>query len=342
MPNLILIFLIGCISGIIMGFFGVGGGFFLTPVLNILGLQIVIAIGTVFFSRVGSSLFGTWKHLKQGDVILKLGILLGLPCIGGIEIGKRFVLYLDRLNLAENSIRITYITILVLISVYMLKEYVFQRKRTAERTAGVEAQEKHKKSLPKRWISLIQIAPNVALPQSELGSVSLWVLVISGLLLGVLSGILGVGGGFISLPFLIYFIGVPTIMAVGTSLIIVFFASSYGTFTYAITGHVDWRTAVTILIGSILCIQLGVAASKKAAEKRIKILFSLLLLCVAVSVFLKQIGLKNIGSYLAVIGATTICLVILWPVSREFFAKTMGEKKAPRIPEPGMDKMTKK
>ena len=126
MTNLILLFFIGFISGIFTGFFGVGGGFFLTPALNILGLQIVYAIGTSFFSLVGKALFGAWRHLILGNIHLKLGIILGLSSIVGVEFGKKFVLYLESQNLAGTSIRATYIIILILISFFMLREYISQ------------------------------------------------------------------------------------------------------------------------------------------------------------------------------------------------------------------------
>lgn len=140
-----------------------------------------------------------------------------------------------------------------------------------------------------RIVSKIGLSPKIMLPQSESVSISCWITVAAGVLIGFLSGLLEVGGGFIALPFLIYVVGVPAITAVGTSLIIVFFTSSYGAFAYTIAGHVDWTTAIVILAGSILGIQLGVAAVKTAAEIRIKVLFAILLFCVAVSVFFKQI-----------------------------------------------------
>jgi len=162
-----------------------------------------------------------------------------------------------------------------------------------------------------RIVSKIRLSPKITLHESEIGSISCWVLVAVGVLIGFLSGVIGVGGGFISLPLLIYVVGVPAIMAVGTSLIIVFFTSSYGVFAYAITGHVEVITAAVILVGSFLGVQIGVTAAKTAEEMRIKFLFALLLLCVAVSVLLKQIGMTVLGGYLVVITACMLALVIL-------------------------------
>jgi uncharacterized membrane protein YfcA len=327
MDNLIFLFFIGFISGIFTGFFGVGGGFFLTPALNILGLQIVYAIGTGFFALIGKALFGAWRHMRLGNGHLKLGLIVGLSSIGGVEFGKRFVLYLERQNLAGTSIRATYIFILILISFFMLRDYLSRTKKTEGNQKGKGTQDQEKIFLPMRIVSKIGLSPKIMLPQSELVSVSCWVLVAVGVLIGFLSGLLGVGGGFIALPFLIYVLGVPAIMAVGTSLIIVFFTSSYGAFSYAITGHVEWTIAVFILIGSLLGIQLGVAAVKTVAEIRIKVLFALLLFCIAVSVFLKQIELTIVSSYLVVSGALVLCLIILYPIGRDFLARALHRKK---------------
>ena len=327
MTHLFLLFLIGFISGVFTGFFGVGGGFFLTPALNILGLQIVYAIGTSFFALIGKALFGAWKHLRLGNIHLKLGIILGLSSIGGVELGKRFVLYLDRQNLAGTSIRITYIIILILISFFMLREYLSRTRKTADNQEGKGTQGQEKSSLAMLIVSKIRLSPKITLHESEIGSVSCWVLAAVGVLIGFLSGVIGVGGGFISLPLLIYVVGIPAIMAVGTSLIIVFLTSSYGAFAYAITGHVEVITAAVILVGSFLGVQIGVMAAKTAVEMRIKFLFALLLLCVAVSVLFKQIGMAVLGVYLVVSTAFALCFIIIWPVSRDYFAKILIRKK---------------
>jgi len=196
----------------------------------------------------------------------------------------------------------------------MMKEYLSQTKTIALNQKGRQKQEKS--ILPMRIVSKIELPPMIRLSRSEQISVSFWIFIIAGALIGFLSGLLGIGGGFITLPFLIYVIGAPARKAVGTSLISVFFTSSYGAFAYAISGHVNWMMGIVIFAGSILGIQLGVAAVKTTAEMRIKILFAILLFCVAASVFLKQIELKVAGSYLVLSGATFLGVVILFPLVR--------------------------
>lgn len=326
MESQIALFFIGFISGIFTGFFGVGGGFFLTPVLHILGMQIITAIGTSFFALIGKSLIGAWRHLKLGNGHLKLGTILGLASILGVECGKRFILHLENQNLAGPFIRITYIIILILISFFMLKESLSQTKRDGIDRERKETRAQEKRFLSRNIVLKIGLPPKITLSRSPLISVSLWIFIAVGVLIGFLSSLLGVGGGFVTLPFLIYGAGMPAIKAVGTSLITVFFTSSYGAFAYSATGHVNWTAGIVILAGSILGIQLGVAAVKRAAEMKIKILFAILLFCVALSVFLKQIELKIIGGYVVLSGAVGLCLIILFPVVSNFLAGVFRRK----------------
>jgi len=125
---------------------------------------------------------------------------------------------------------------------------------------------------------------------------------------------------------LIYAAGISALVAVGTSLVTVFFSGSYGAFAYTMTGHVDWTAGIVVLAGSILGIHLGVAAVNAVAEKRIKILFALLLFCVTVSVLLKQLDLKIAGSYVVMSGAAALCLVILYPFMRNFLSRVFRRK----------------
>ena len=314
MINPFLLFLLGFILGTLTGFFGVGGGFLLTPALNILGLQMVYAIGTGFFTLVGNTLFGAMRHHRLGNVDLRLGITMGLSSSAGVELGKRVVLYLERLYLAGPYVRIAYIILLVLISFFMLKEYYhrWRMKQNGEKAERIGQQEG--KSLLTRYIYRIRIPPEISLPRSGVHSISIWVIIVSGILIGFLSGFMGLGGGFIGLPVLIYVIGVPTITAVGTSLVVVFITSCYGTAVYALAGRVEWLEALIILAASLIGVQLGVYATKYVTGMKIKILFALLLFVVAISVFLKQINMVTISSYLVVSSACVLCLTILLPL----------------------------
>jgi len=316
-----VLFFLGFILGILTGFFGIGGGFLLTPALNILGFQMVHAIGTGFFTFMGKTLFAAIMHQRLGNLDLKLGITMGLFSAPGVELGKRLVLHLERLHLADVYVRVAYIVLLVLISIFMLKEnyHYWKMNQNEQRKKIPETQES--KSALTRIVYRMALPPRFSLRGSGADSISLWVIIASGMIIGFLSGFMGLGGGFIALPFLIYVIGVPTITAVGTSLVIVFLISCYGTAVYAIGQYVEWIPALIILGGSFIGVQLGVYATKYVTGMKIKVLFALLLLVVAVSVSLKQMNMATFSSWLILSSACVLCLAILFPLGKNLLAR---------------------
>jgi len=292
----------------------------LTPALNILGFQMVHAIGTGFFTLMGKTLFAATRHHRLGNLDLKLGITVGLFSAPGVELGKRLVLHLERLHLAGVYVRVAYIVLLVLISIFMLKEnYHYWSTKQNERKKIPETQES--RSAFTRLAYRIRLSPRFSLRGSGTDSISLWVIIASGMIIGFLSGFMGLGGGFIALPFLIYVIGVPTITAVGTSLVIVFLISCYGTAVYAIGQYVEWIPALIILAGSLIGVQFGVYATKYVTGMKIKVLFALLLLVVAVSVFLKQINMATFSTWLILSSACALCLAIVFPVGKSLLTR---------------------
>ena len=321
MINPLVLFLLGFILGILTGFFGVGGGFLVTPVLNIFGLHMVYAIGTGFFTLVGKTLFGALRHRELGNVDLKLGTILGLCSIGGVELGKRLVLHLEKLNLVGTYVRMAYIILLASIAIWMLREYYHYWKRRRYEEPGENMESRESTDTVARHLYRIELPPSISLPRSGVAAVSIWVVVFSGLLIGFLSGFMGIGGGLIALPLLIYVIGVPTIIAVGTSLVIVFLTSCYGTAVYALTGNVQWMAGFIILAGSLIGVQCGVYATEYVTGMKIKILFALLLVVVAASVFLKQINMVTTSAYLVVCSACALSLAILLPLRKKLQAR---------------------
>lgn len=320
MINPLVLLLLGFTIGILTGFFGVGGGFLVTPALNIFGLHMVHAIGTGFFVIVGNTLVGAIRHRRLGNVDLKLGIILGLCSIGGVEFGKRLVLHLEKLNLVGTYVRVAYVILLTFISMYMVRDSYYVKTRHNEAT-GENIGSKASMHTMARHIHRIELPPTVSLPHSGVGPISIWVIMLSGLLIGFLSGFMGLGGGVIGLPLMIYVIGVPTIIAVGTSLVTVFLISSYGTAVYALTGNVQWVPGLIILAGSIIGVQCGVYATEYVTGMKIKILFALMLFVIAVSVFLKQINIVTISSYLVGGSACVLSLAILLPLRKKLRAR---------------------
>ena len=317
----VLLFL-GFILGVLTGFFGVGGGWLLTPALNILGLPMVYAIGTGFFTLVGKTLYAATRHRKLGNVDMKLGIIMGISSTAGVELGKRLVFYLEGVNLAGTYVRVAYMVLMPIISLSMLREYFCYWKTVRREKGGEVVAGQDRTSGLTRNIYRIGLPPRISFPRSGVNSLSLWVIIASGILIGFLSGFMGIGGGFIGLPLLIYVIGVPTIIAVGTSLVVVLITSCYGTGVYALAGYVEWITALIILAGSLLGVQLGVYATKYVTGTKIRVLFAMLVFVVAVSVFLKQMNMATISSYLLMSAACALCFAILLPLGKNLLHRT--------------------
>ena len=326
MMNLYIFFPLGFILGILTGFLGIGGGFFITPALNILGFQMVYAIGTSFCSIAGNTFVGAIRHYGLGNVDFKLGTILGSLCIIGVDLGKRFLFYLEKLSLAGTYVRVAYIFILLLISILMLKEYSQYRNSNHKKTKiELGAQEERESPLSKQ-IYQIKIPPNISLPHSGIDAISIWVILIFGILIGFLSGFMGIGGGFIGLPILIYGMGVPTIIAIGTSLVNVFITSFYGTILYAIEGKVEWISVLILLAGSIIGVQVGAYATKYVTPMKIRVLFALFMLLVAISILLKQINMVTLSSYLLLGSAFLLSFAILFPLIKKFVVNGLNKE----------------
>ncbi len=313
-PGVLL--LLGFLLGVFTGFFGVGGGWLLTPALNILGLPMVSAIGTGFLTLTGNALYAAIRHHRRGNVDVKLGIIMGIFSCAGVEVGKRLVFHLERLNLAGTYVRVAYMVLMLIISLSMLREYFYYWKRNRKAEGGQGAAGQDRTSSLASRIYRIALPPRIAFPRSGVNSISLWVIIASGILIGFVSGFMGIGGGLLGLPILIYVIGVPTISAVGTSLVLVLIISCYGTGVFALGGYVELIPALILLAGSLAGVRLGVYATTYVTGMKIRVMFALMVLAVAVSVFLKQINMATISSYLVMISACALCLAILLPSAK--------------------------
>ena len=157
--------------------------------------------------------------------------------------------------------------------------------------------------------------------------ISLWTVIAVFFFTGWLSGFLGVGGGFIRMPALIYLIGCPTAIAVGTDLFSVVFTGAYGCFTYGMKGRVEIVAALIMLLGASIGAQIGVTAVKYIHGYGIRLLFAIMILLAGASVTLKQFNLTTGAAYLVMISALAVCLVIMVLMTRGYL-KEKAEKKA--------------
>lgn len=303
--NLLILIGLGFAVGVLGGFFGVGGAWVVTPALNIFGFPMAFAIGTDLAHIFGKSIVATAKHRKMGNVDMKLGLLSIAGSVIGVEGGAQAVMWLTRIGWAGPIVRYTYMGLLFGLGIYMLYDFFTKDKRAAAKAAKAVAE--GKVAPPRKaW----NLPPMMHFPASGI-TISFWTVMIVFFVTGFLSGFLGVGGGFIRMPALIYIIGCPTAIAVGTDLFTVVFAGAYGAFTYGMKGAVDLIAAIYMLIGASVGAQIGVTAVKYIRGYGIRLLFAIMIILAGVSVALKQFNLTLAASWLVMSAALGMCVVII-------------------------------
>ncbi len=288
--NILLLILIGFCVGVIAGFFGEGGGWFVTPALNIFGFPMAYAIGTCLSNIFGQSIGALKKHHSMGNIDWKLGLISVIISIVGFEAGSRVVIALEKTGNAGIIIRWCYVVFLSGLGVFMFYDYfVLQKKQHIDEDPPNNNNIQPVRNKIAERLYEIKIPPMISFPISQIESVSLWIITIIFLFTGFFSGLLGIGGGFIIMPTLVYLIGLPTIIAVGTTLITVLFSSAYGCFIYSTHGRVELIAALILLIGASIGAQIGATAVKYIKGYGIRLLFAIMIVFAGLSVTTEQI-----------------------------------------------------
>jgi len=292
--NVLLLIIIGFCVGILGGFFGVGGGWIVTPALNIFGFHMAFAIGTDLSNIFGQSIGAVKKHQKMGNIDWKLGLISIITSIIGLEIGSEVIIALEKAGDVGIIVRWCYMLLLSSLGIYMLYDFFVvhprqlkQIEEELKKDPGNKIKKVERSKISER-LHKINLPPMISFPASEIDSVSIWIIFLIFLFTGFLSGFLGVGGGFIIMPALVYLIGLPTAIAVGTSLITVLFSGAYGCFTYAMKGRVELIAAFIMLIGASIGAQIGSTAIKYVKGYGIRLLFSIMIIFAALSVATEQ------------------------------------------------------
>ncbi|MDZ5474200.1 sulfite exporter TauE/SafE family protein [Bacillus sp. 31A1R] len=258
---LILFFFLGGIISVLSGFFGVGGGFILTPILLLIGFSPLEAITTSLFFTIGTSISGITAHIKLKNIYYKEGLILGLSGVVATQFARPFVLFLEKKGWDEIAVPIFYI---ILLSYFALKMFKQGKKTTAAEQDG---------------------APSPAL----------YKLVLIGFVGGFVSTTLGVGGGFIMVPLSIAFLGFLPKKAVGTSLFAVMMIVTVGFISYAMTISIDYRVGLLLIAGGLIGSQFGAKLTVYFENKEISTLLAVLYTATLTSVLLKLFDLSVVG-----------------------------------------------
>ncbi len=286
-PGLVIL---GVGVGIIGGFFGMGGAWMVTPGLNILGFPMAFAIGTDIAHMAGKSLISTMRHGKFGNVDYKLGMIMLVGTVVGFEVGAQMVMWLERMGNVEKVVRWLYLFLLAFIAWMVFSDVAKRAKK--ERAARAAGQEVDKLATGIEWhktFHKMNIPPMVHFKAAGI-TCSAWLPIIVSFLTGWLAGILGIGGGLIRMPALIYIIGCPTHVAVGTDLFEVMISGLYGAGTYTYKGRTELVAAIIMLVGASLGAQVGTVATKYIKGYGIRIAFGIAVICCGISIFLKLLG----------------------------------------------------
>ncbi|MFZ2634134.1 MAG: sulfite exporter TauE/SafE family protein [Desulfosalsimonadaceae bacterium] len=303
-PGLVLI---GFSVGTIGGFFGMGGAWMVTPGLNILGFPMAFAIGTDMAHIAGKSMISTFRHSKFGNVDYKLGFIMVLGTMVGIEIGAQLVMYLEKLGSVESVVRYAYVVLLALIATLVFYDYY---KATQNKKAGDVGEHGAEGITWYKTLQKLNLPPMVHFKTSGF-TCSMWLPMGISCLTGVLAGFLGIGGGLIRMPSLVYLIGCPTHIAVGTDLFEVMISGLYGAFTYSLKGRIEIVAVLVMLTGAAIGAQIGTIATKYAKGYGIRIAFGIAVLCCMLSIILKQFGYKDMAAVLILGTIGIICLYII-------------------------------
>ena len=270
--------IIGFIIGVLGGFFGVGGSFIAGPALRLVGLPWNFAVGTDLAHIVGKSVVAAKRHRALGNVDLKLGLLMAIGTIGGAECGAQLIQVLKRAGNVNLVVSIVSITVYVGISSFMIWEAQKTLRSKKGRAAIAPKTAPKKKSDPSsfqhvtRAIQRWKVAPMIHLPVSGV-TISLWVILIVSFIGGLFSGFLGGGAGYIRMPSMVYVLGIPTHLAVGTDLFEIIISASYGTFSHAIKGNVDILIALVMHTGAAIGAQIGAISTQYFAGPKIRLAF---------------------------------------------------------------------
>ncbi|MEL6240224.1 MAG: sulfite exporter TauE/SafE family protein [Pseudomonadota bacterium] len=289
--NAFLLLGLGGLVGILSGMFGVGGGFLMTPLLFFIGIPPAVAVATEANQIVASSFSGVLAHLRRRTVDLKMGTVLLIGGLIGAGLGVLLFNYLKSLGQVDLLVRLCYVVFLGVVGGLMFIESLNAIRKTAKGTA-MPSRRKH---------GLVHKLPFKMRFRVSGLYISVIPPLLVGLSVGVLAAIMGVGGGFIMVPAMIYLLGMPTKVVVGTSLFQIIFVTAFTTLLHATTNYtVDIVLAVLLLVGGVIGAQIGTQIGVRMKAEQLRILLAIMVLAVcgklALDLLLQPSELYSIGA----------------------------------------------
>ncbi|MBM3488497.1 MAG: sulfite exporter TauE/SafE family protein [Alphaproteobacteria bacterium] len=273
----LLLLALGGGVGLLSGLFGVGGGFLMTPLLIFIGIPPAVAVGTEANQVVAASVSGALAHWRRGNVDVKMGFVLLVGGIVGSMLGVWLFTFLRSIGQVELVIAVSYVVMLGVIGTLMVVESL-RAWLQSRRPGGAPVRKLH------QHIWLHGLPFKMRFRRSKLYISALLPLGV-GVFVGILAAIMGVGGGFIMVPAMIYLLGMPTSVVVGTSLFQIIFVTANVTFLQAVSNQtVDIVLALVLIVGSVIGAQIGARLGDRLHSEQLRALLGLIVLAVCVRV----------------------------------------------------------
>ena len=269
--NFFVLMCLGLVVGFLSGMFGVGGGFLMTPMLILMGIPPAVAVASEANHILAASVSGFLAHMRRANVDFLMGFILLLGGVFGSIIGVFLLKYLLSIGQEKLFISLSYIFILVFVGLWTLIESV----------SSIKKKHKGKRNKLHEHIWLHGLPFKIKFRKSHL-YISILPPIFIGLLVGILSSIMGVGGGFILVPAMIYILGMPTQVVIGTSLLQIVFVTTVSTIMHSyINQTVDVVLSSLLLIGAVIGAQIGTRAMALLRGEQIRFLLAIIIIIVA-------------------------------------------------------------
>ncbi len=276
--NAFLLIGIGGVVGFLSGLFGVGGGFLITPLLFFIGIPPAVAVATGANQVVASSVSGVLAQLKRKAVDFRMGLVLLAGGMAGSGVGIWVFALLSAAGQIDLFVQLSYVLFLGLVGARMLQESLRAMLRARKPGAAVRRSHVH------TWVHKLPL-------KMKFRASGLYISVLPPLLVGAfvgfLAAVMGVGGGFIMVPAMIYLLGMPTKVVIGTSLFQIIFVTAFTTVMHAVSSQtVDMMLALLLILGGVIGAQIGARVGVRLRADQLRILLALMVLAVCLRVAL--------------------------------------------------------
>jgi uncharacterized membrane protein YfcA len=308
LSKFIALMVVGLVGGLLSGFIGSGGAFVLTPSMMSLGVPGAIAVASNMCHKFPKAMVGAYKRYKYGQVDMKLGIVMAVSAIIGVQIGIRIQKAI--LNAWGNAgsnlyVSLVFVIVLLVVGVYVLRDaYRLAKKDADDMTSNLALK-----------MQKIKIPPMIHFKTAGV-TLSAWITLPIGLATGMLAATIAVGG-FIGVPGMIYVVGASAIVASATELVIAFIMGAWGSIQWGLSGLIDIRLTLLILSASLIGVQLGALGTTYVKDYVIKIVMAAVMLIVAISrgakipVYLQDLGWTTLSPlYLSVLNSISFWALV--------------------------------